>query len=124
MSTIDTGAFKERLLDERRHLRAAINNLHSEHAGGGSLEDETQELAVADNHPGDVATETFDRELDEGLEEGAERQLAQIDAALARIENGSYGTCAICGRPIGEDRLRAVPWATLCIDDQRKQEQA
>jgi RNA polymerase-binding protein DksA len=123
MSTIGTGEFKQRLLDEQRRLRGALDNLHSEHAGGGSLEDETQELAVADNHPGDVATETFDRELDEGLEEGAARQLAQIGAALARIENGTYGTCAICGKPIGEDRLRAVPWATLCIDDQRKQEQ-
>jgi DnaK suppressor protein len=51
------------------------------------------------------------------------RQLGQIEAALARIEDGSYGRCAICGKPIGEERLRAVPWATLCIDDQRRQEQ-
>jgi RNA polymerase-binding protein DksA len=121
MTTIDTGEFKQRLLDEQSRLKNALENLQHEHSG--SLEDETQELAIADNHPGDVATETFDRELDEGLEEGVTRQLSQIDAALARIEDGSYGTCAICGKPIGEDRLRAVPWATLCIDDQRKQEQ-
>jgi DnaK suppressor protein len=121
MTTIDTGAFKQRLLDEQRRLRDALENLQHEH--GGSLEDETQELSLADNHPGDVATETFDRELDEGLEEGAVRQLGQIEAALARIEDGSYGRCAICGKPIGEERLRAVPWATLCIDDQRRQEQ-
>ena len=122
MSTIDTGEFKQRLLDERQRLRDAVDNLHTEHAGGGSLEDETQELAIADNHPGDVATETFDRELDEGLEEGAERQLEQIDAALARIEDGSYGMCAADGKPIPVERLRAVPWATLCIDHQREQE--
>ncbi len=121
MTAIDTGEFKQRLLDEKRRLTGALENLQHEH--GGSLEDETQELSLADNHPGDVATATFDRELDEGLEEGAERQLGQIDAALARIEDGSYGTCAICGKPIGADRLRAVPWATLCIDDQRRQEQ-
>lgn len=121
MTTIDTGEFKQRLLDEQRRLRDALENLQHDHAG--SLADETQELSLADNHPGDVATETFDRELDEGLEEGAGRQLEQIEAALARIEDGSYGTCAICGKPIGAERLRAVPWATLCIDDKRKQEQ-
>ena len=117
MSTIETGEFKERLLEERRRLQEAVDNLRGDHAG--SLQDETQELSVADNHPGDVGTETFDREMDEGLEEGAARQLEQIDAALGRIEDGSYGRCQICGKPIGEERLRARPWATLCIDDQR-----
>ena len=118
MSTIETEEFKERLLAERDRLREAVAYLQKEHPG--SLEDETSELSFADNHPGDVATATFDRELDEGLEEGAERRLEQIDAALVRIEAGTYGTCEACGRPIGEERLRAVPWASLCIEDQRK----
>jgi RNA polymerase-binding protein DksA len=121
MSEIETGEFQERLLEERRRLQEAIDNLHGEH--GGSLSDETQELTVADNHPGDVATETFDRELDEGLGEGALRQLEAIDAALRRIDEGSYGACAVDGKPIPVERLRAVPWATLCIDHQRAQEQ-
>ena len=120
MSTIETEEFKERLLAERDRLREAVAYLQKEHPG--SLEEETSELSFADNHPGDVATETFDRELDEGLEEGAERRLEQIDRALARIEAGTYGICAVCGKPIGEERLRAVPWAELCIDDQRKQD--
>jgi DnaK suppressor protein len=120
MSTIETAEFKERLLEERQRLQDAVDNLQNEHAG--SLHDETAELSVADNHPGDVGTETFDRELDEGLEEGATRRVEQIDAALARIEDGTFGTCTACGKPIPEERLRAVPWAPLCIDDQRKQE--
>lgn len=118
MSTIETEEFKERLLAERDRLRGAVEYLQKEHPG--SLEDETSELSFADNHPGDVATETFDRELDEGLEEGAERRLEQIEAALRRIEDGAYGTCEACGKPIAEDRLAAIPWARLCIDDQRK----
>jgi RNA polymerase-binding protein DksA len=121
MSAIETGEFKQRLLDERRRLQEAVENLQREHRG--SLEDETQELSISDNHPGDVATETFDRELDGGLQEGATRQLEQIDAALARIEAGTYGTCTACGKPVAAERLRAVPWAILCIDDQRRQEQ-
>ena len=121
MTTIETEDFRERLLAERQRLTDAIENLEREHAG--SLEDETSELSLADNHPGDIATETFDRELDEGLEEGARRRLGEIDAALGRIEDGTYGTCTACGNPIGLERLRAVPWAALCIDDQRRLEQ-
>lgn len=120
MSTIDTGEFKERLLEERGRLQEAIDRLHHDHPG--SLEDETSELAFADNHPGDVATDTFDRELDEGLEEGVQRRVEQIDAALGRIDDGTYGICAVCGKQIPAERLRAAPWATLCIEDQRKQD--
>ena len=62
------------------------------------------------------------RELDEGLEENAEHLIEEIEAALRRIDDGTYGTCVVCGKPIGEERLEAVPYATLCIDDKRKQE--
>jgi RNA polymerase-binding protein DksA len=62
----------------------------------------------------------YDRELDEGLEEGARDTLAEIDAALQRIEDGTYGICEVCGKPIGADRLNAIPWTRLCIDDQRR----
>jgi RNA polymerase-binding transcription factor DksA len=124
MSTIDTAEFKERLVEERQRLAAAAANLSHEHADDGSLTDETGELTGgSDNHMGDVATETFDRELDAGLQEGVEQQIEQIDAALGRIEDGSFGLCAVDGKPIPEERLRAVPWATLCIDHQRAREQ-
>ncbi len=64
------------------------------------------------------------RELDEGLEENAEHILVEIEAALGRIEDGTYGICANCGKPIGTERLEAVPYATLCIDDKRALEGA
>ena len=56
------------------------------------------------------------------LEENSNHVLSEIDAALGRIEEGDYGECRRCGNPIGEDRLEALPWATLCIDCKRKQE--
>ena len=85
------------------------------------MEDELGELTGRglDNHLGDMASVTFDRELDEGLEEGAQQTLEQIDRAIAKLDDGTYGTCERCGREIGEERLRARPWALLCIDDQR-----
>jgi RNA polymerase-binding protein DksA len=119
MGSIDTAEFRSMLETERQRIVAAIAYLHEEHPR--NLEDEVGEVAGrgSDNHLGDMATVTFDRELDEGLEEGAPQTLAKIDRALSLIDEGLYGTCERCGKPIAEERLRARPWATLCIDDQR-----
>jgi DnaK suppressor protein len=119
VSSLDTTEFRALLDDERRRIADAIAYLHEDHPI--NMEDSVGELSGrgTDNHLGDMATVTFDRELDEGLEEGAQQTLAQIDRALARLNEGTYGICERCGKPIGEERLRARPWATLCIDDQR-----
>jgi len=116
---LDVEGIRSELESERNRLRAAIDSVN--HAG--SLAEETGDLSIgSDDHIADSATETFMRELDEGLEENAERLLTEIEAALRRIEDGIYGTCVACGRPIDAERLQAVPYATLCIDDKRAQE--
>jgi RNA polymerase-binding protein DksA len=120
VSAIDTSRFRDLLLEERGRVAAALENLHEDHQG--SLGEETGEDAVYDNHLADTATETYDRELDYTLEENSEHVLADIDAALKRVEEGTYGTCTNCGKPIPEERLEARPWATLCIDCQRDRE--
>jgi len=121
--TIDTERFRKALLDERTRVRDAIDYLHEETPG--SLEDETEEiLGSSDNHLGDAATGTLDREIDYTLEENSEQVLQQIEEALARIDDGTYGTCSRCGKEIAEERLEARPWATLCIDCQRELERA
>ncbi len=61
------------------------------------------------------ATEAEGDEVLEGLESSALLEIAQINAALARIENGTYGECTTCGDPVGEDRLASVPHAAQCI---------
>jgi DnaK suppressor protein len=121
MSTIDVKSFRTRLLEERERTRKAIAYLHEENQG--TTEDEARELSGgSDNHLADIATHTYDRELDSTLEESEGLHLAHIDAALRRVEEGSYGTCENCGQAIGLDRLEAMPWATLCIDCKRKAE--
>ena len=118
---LDLERFRIVLEGERNRLMHAAQAVHHE----GSLLEETGDLAIGSgDHIADSATETYLRELDEGLEENAEHLLDAIDAALVRIEDGSYGLCTACGRPISEARLEAVPYATLCIDDKRALERS
>jgi RNA polymerase-binding protein DksA len=116
----ETDRFRDALLEERKRVEAALENLHEETAG--SLSEESGEETAYDNHLADTATETYDRELDYTLEENSGHVLAEIDAALKRIEEGTYGICTNCGKEIPVDRLEALPWATLCIDCQRSVE--
>ena len=120
MNAIDTEHFRELLQEERKRVAAAIQNLHDDHQG--SISDETGEDSAYDNHLADTATETYDRELDYTLEENSEHVLAEIDAALKRIDDGTYGICTNRGEQIPLERLEARPYATLCIDCQREQE--
>ena len=110
MSAIDTNRFREALTQERQRIQAALDNLHEENPGS------------IDNHLADTATVTYDRELDYTLEENAEHMLSDIDSALRRIDDGTYGKCTNCSKVIAAERLEARPWATLCIDCQRSRE--
>jgi DnaK suppressor protein len=116
---VDVDRFRRQLQDERARVVSALDNLRRENSG--SMEDEAEESSVG-NHMADTASVTVDREIDYSLEENEERVLAAIDAALARIENGTYGLCERCGKVIEEQRLEAIPYATLCIDDKRRDE--
>ena len=119
VSGIDTARFREALLEERRRVVDAIEYLHEENPG--SLEDESDEMRL-DNHLAETASVTLDREIDYTLEENAEHVLQAIDAALARIEDGTFGTCQSCGQQIAPERLEALPHATQCLDCKRRDE--
>jgi DnaK suppressor protein len=118
---IDTEHFRVELLKERERVRNAIANLRDDHPG--SLDEEVEEVgATSDNHLGETATATLNREIDYTLGENSEQVLSEIDVALKRIEEGTYGICANCGREIPTERLEAYPWASLCIDCKRQAE--
>lgn len=74
-----------------------------------------EEMALYDNHPADAGTEMFEREKDLGLRQNAQRMLAACQEALQRLADGTYGRCRRCGQPIPEERLEAMPMATLCV---------
>jgi RNA polymerase-binding protein DksA len=66
-----------------------------------------------------AATQVFEQQRDLALRDRAIQQLDLVEAALARIEGGTFGTCTNCGKPIAAERLEALPWAAWCIDCQR-----
>ena len=121
MTTIDTGQFRDALLEERQRVEHALATLRDEHAG--SLDDEVEEVSpTADNNLAETASATLGREIDYTLGDNAEQVISEIDAALERIEDGGYGTCSNCGEEIPPARLEANPWASLCIDCKRRAE--
>ena len=71
-------------------------------------------------HMADAATDTIDRDVFLGLVSFEQEMLYEIDAALRRIEDGSYGICELTGRPIPAARLEAIPWARFALDAQKK----
>ena len=119
--SVDAEHFRSKLEDERGRVLGALENLRAENAG--SMDDEVDESHF-DNHLAETASVTTDREIDYSLEENEARVLAAIDAALKRIDEGTYGACERCGQPIEPQRLEALPWATLCIHDKRREEQS
>lgn len=119
MAQVDTERFRSLLLEERMRVKNAISHLHEENPS--SIEDETEEETY-DNHLADSATATLNREIDYTLEENSEHVLTAIESALRRIEDGKYGICGRCGKPISEERLEAIPYADRCIDCKRLEE--
>ena len=117
--TVNAEHFRTLLLEERKRVAGALQHLHEQNSR--SLEDETEEETY-DNHLADSATATLNREIDYTLEENSEHVLAAIDEALRRIDEGTFGTCARCGKTIAEERLEAIPYATRCIDCKRLEE--
>jgi RNA polymerase-binding protein DksA len=109
---------RRRLEDERSRLEGVRDTFTEEHLHDESESDSLSELSHLDQHQADVGTETFEREKDLSILERVEAELDDVEHALTRLDDGTYGTCEACGRPIGDERLEAVPAARFCVDDQ------
>jgi len=113
--------FKKLLLREREKISGEILRL-SEDTLSTSLRDSSGDLSGYSMHIADVGTDTFQRDFDLGLVTREQEILYRIDEALQMIENGTYGTCQNCHQAISASRLKAVPFAKLCISCQEKEE--
>jgi len=88
-----------------------------------SLKDSTKELSLVDNHPADLGSELFERSKDLSLHEMRLRKLQEINMALERIAEGTYGRCLACGNKIENKRLKALPYARYCISCKKLREE-
>jgi DnaK suppressor protein len=106
--------FRTLLNREKERLESEIRDME-ELDRGQSQSEELGESADYDQHQADVATDTFMRERDEAMERSLKGELEQVTHALDKVESGAYGYCDRCSGPIPADRLKALPYATLCI---------
>jgi RNA polymerase-binding protein DksA len=119
---MDQDEVRQRLTEERGRLESVRAGFDAEHLHDESEDESMSELSHITQHSADVATETFEREKDFSILEQVEAELADVERALRRIDDGSYGTCEACGEPIGEDRLEAMPATRFCIVHQEQAE--
>ncbi len=116
---MDVDAARGRLSEERTRLGAIREQVIEEEGIGAETENENvAELSGMDQHQADHASDAFDRERALSLLENVEAELDDIEHALQRLDDGTYGTCEACGKPIDDARLEAVPAARFCLDDQ------
>jgi DnaK suppressor protein len=115
---VDLQDARQQLEQMLHELDTATSTLENEGAG------ESSELSHIDQHPADTASELADNDRENAILEAADDQRAQVQSALARIEDGSYGICVDCGQKISEARLSVRPEAARCVDCQTKVEAA
>lgn len=113
--------YKKVLLEERTKVVTQIESL-SEDTLSTSQRDSSGDLSGYSLHMADVGTDNFQRELALGLVSNEQQVLYRIDEALRHIEEGTYGKCETCGELIKEGRLKALPFATVCISCKEKEE--
>ena len=115
---MEVQAVRERLEDEQRRLESLL----ARHRAMESQSAGFSELSLVDQHPAEIATETFELEKEVTIHEMLDGQLAEVHDALRKLEEGTYGVCEACGRPIPAARLEAKPSARFCLEDQIRAE--
>ena len=113
---MDTAVARSRLEEQLAQLESDDRALLAERAPSDL------HLAHLSQHPADYGTELSDAEREDAVRGAVERQITQVKEALQRIEDGTYGTCVVCGKKIPDERLEARPEAIRCIEHQQEYE--
>ncbi len=121
LSEKDLEFFRRLLLQARQQILQNVDHMESE-ALGRSRSDAAGDLSLMPIHMADIGTDAYEQEFTIGLIENETETLKEIDAALQRIEDGTYGVCQATHKMIGKARLRVKPWARYCVAYKRAQE--
>jgi len=121
MNKKDLERFKKLLLKKRENIITEMNNITKETLSKSQRE-ASGDLSGYSFHMADQASDNYDREFSLNLASDSQKLIYAIDETLGRIKDKTYGRCSKCNKEISRKRLRAVPYAILCIDCQRKEE--
>jgi len=113
--------FKKILIKKKEEINDQINHISSETLKK-SQKDASGDISGYSFHMADVATDNYDREFNLDLADNERNILYEIDAALKKVEEGTFGICEDCDKLIPKQRLKAVPYAKLCIKCQEARE--
>ena len=113
----DIAEFQDLLLQKRHEIIGNVTSMEQE-----ALRKDYTDLSHMPLHMGDVGSDAFETENSLSLVESERKLLAEIDEALARIQDQSYGICLGTGKPIGIPRLRAIPWTKFSVEYARRLE--
>ncbi len=122
LSATDLEYFKEQLLRKRREIFQNVFEIEGETLKKSRL-DASGDLSSMPIHMADLGTDNYEQEFALGLMDSERRILHEIDAALERIAQGTYGICEGTGEPIPRARLEAQPWARYCVEYARMVEE-
>jgi RNA polymerase-binding transcription factor DksA len=114
---MDQAEARERIQQEKQRVSALAEDLRSEGLDE-SEGDQLSELSAHDQHQAELGSETFEREKDISILESLEAELGDLEKALGKLDEGTYGICEACGKPIPRERLEAIPATRFCVKDQ------
>ena len=115
LTTQEIGELRSRLESEREELNAQLTTIEDQ-AFAATQSDISGDVGV-DDESADAGTATFEREKELSIEQNVRDLIQKIDRALKRIDDGTYGICERCGKPIEKARIKALPYVDLCIKD-------
>jgi RNA polymerase-binding protein DksA len=119
LSKIEVADLLSRLKAERDELQAQLTTIE-EDTFAVTQSDSSGDVGL-DDESADAGTATFEREKDLSIENNVRDLLQKIERALTRVEDGTYGMCERCGKPIEKARIKALPYVDLCIKDAQAQ---
>ena len=117
--SIDTQEMKKRLEAKRMDLREQIGDLTEAHPNPV----DPIEASEGPQEFEETAVDFLETQQEQAIDVNERALLTEVEDALKRIEDGTYGNCVVCGQPIPEKRLEAIPWASRCVKDQEELEQ-
>ena len=118
MKAVEIAQYKKRLLNKHRLLSGSMDAME-QHALKRSRQENSGDLSNMPIHMADIGSDNFEQEFTLGLIENEDQTLREIEDALERIDNGTFGDCERCGKKVRKVRLKALPYARYCIECQR-----